>query len=73
MGNGVQKTITVGFWVTLLGVLIGLPLSLIYSGTIVVGGLSDNPALLGLITLVAIPVILFISGWIAMTGVKLGK
>ena len=73
MANSVQKTISVGFWVTLLGVLIFLPLSLIWGGTIVVGGLSDNPMLLGVITLVAIPVWLYISGWIAQTGVRMGR
>jgi hypothetical protein len=72
LANGLQRTIAVGFWCTLLGVFIFLPLSLIWSGTIVIGGLSDNPAILGLITLAAIPVWLFISGWIAETGVRLG-
>lgn len=73
MANGIFRTIGVGFWATLISVAIGLPLWLIYSGVIVVGGLTDNPAVLGILALAALPLALWISGFAAQQGVRLGK
>ena len=72
MASGIFKTIGVGFWATLVSVVIGLPLWLIYSGVIVVGGLTDNPAILGILILAVIPLALWITGFAAQRAVRLG-
>ena len=73
MANGIFRTIGVGFWATLISVAIGLPLWLIYSGVIVVGGLTDNPAILGVLALAALPLALYITGYAAQNAVRLGR
>jgi surface polysaccharide O-acyltransferase-like enzyme len=69
MTSGLVKHFFTGVWVMIFG-LVAIPLYLLWSGTVVIGGLSDNPAILTLIGLLALPVCFIISGWAARMGVE---
>jgi magnesium-transporting ATPase (P-type) len=73
MATGIFQTVIVGFIASLISVLISLPLWLIYTGVIQVGGLTDNPAVLGILGLAILPLGLWIAGFAAQQAVRLGK
>jgi hypothetical protein len=73
MANGIFGTIGIGFWATLISLAISVPLWLVYSGVIVVGGLTDNPGILGILLLAALPLALWIAGFAAQNAVRLGR
>ncbi len=73
MGSGgALKTIGVGFWATLISLIVFIPIWAVYSGVIVVGGLTDNPAILGIMGLAILPLFLWVAGFAAQNAVRLG-
>jgi hypothetical protein len=73
MATGIFQTVIIGFIATLISVLVSLPLWLIYTGVIHIGGLTDNPAILGIMGLAILPLMLWIAGFAAQQAVRLGK
>ena len=71
--SGTLKTIGIGFIATLVSLLLSVPIWLVYSGVIVVGGLTDNPAVKWILLLVVTPISLWIAGYAAITAVKVGR
>lgn len=73
MATGIFGTVIIGFIATLISVLLSVPLWLIYTGVINVGGLTDNPSILGIMGLAILPLMLWIAGFAAQNAVRLGK